>query len=88
MITGKISNGFEFEIEEETLDDMEFVELLAESETDITALPKVITILLGDEKKKELYDLIRDEKGKVRLTTVSDAISEIFDVAGDSSKNS
>ena len=87
MITGKISNGFEFEIEEEIRDDMEFVELLAETETDITALPKLVTILLGNDKKRELYDLLRNEKGRVQLTAVSDAISEIFETTGAEVKN-
>ena len=88
MLKGKTESGFCFEVDETGLDDMEFVEALAELEENTLMLPKVCNMLLGKEQKKKLYDHLRDENGKVPLGDVSNAIVEIMLVAGESTKNS
>ena len=54
MKTVKLTNGFEVKVEPDELNDMYFVEALAEIETDVLALPKVMKMMLGDEQKKAL----------------------------------
>ena len=88
MLKGKTESGFCFEINEKDLDDMEFVEALAELEENSLKLPKVCNMLLGKEQKEKLYDHLRDENGKVPVDAVSNAIVEIMLVAGESTKNS
>lgn len=88
MLKGKTESGFYFEIDETALDDMEFVEALADLEEDALKLPKVCNMLLGKEQKAKLYDHLRDENGKVPASAVSSAIVEIMLVAGESTKNS
>lgn len=88
MLTGKTKSGFEFEIDETALDDMEFVELLASLEDDFLNFPKVCTILLGKEQKQRLYDHLRNDAGKVPIPAVNEAIAEIMTTAGSETKNS
>lgn len=88
MLKGKTESGFYFEIDETALDDMEFVEALADLEEDALKLPKVCNMLLGKEQKAKLYDHLRNEHGKVPASAVSSAIVEIMLVAGESTKNS
>ena len=88
MLKGKTESGFCFKINEADLDDMEFVEALAELEEDALKFPKVCDMLLGKEQKKKLYDHLRNENGKVPVNAVSNAIAEIMSVAGESTKNS
>ena len=88
MLTGTTKSGFYFEIDETALDDMEFVEALAELEENALKFPKVCTMLLGKAQKKKLYDHFRDENGKVPVEVISNAIAEIMTMAGESTKNS
>lgn len=88
MLKGKTESGFCFEIDETALDDMEFVEALADLEEDALKFPKVCNMLLGKDQKKKLYDHLRNENGKVPVEAVSNAIAEIMSVAGESTKNS
>lgn len=53
MIRGKITNGFEFEVEEDLMDDYEFLETLCEIDNgNASLIPAVATQLLGVEQKK------------------------------------
>lgn len=79
MIKGQISTGFCYEIDEEKLDDMEFVEALAEANEDVLKIPSVIKAMLGAEQKKELYEHLRDESGKITITAVMKALYEIME---------
>ena len=88
MLKGKTKSGFEFEIDETRLDDMEFVEALADVEENFLKFPKVCNILLGEEQKKRLYDHLRAEAGKVPVQLMSETITEIMILAGNSTKNS
>lgn len=88
MLQGKTKSGFEFEIDEKQLDDMEYVEMLAEIEDNILAFPKVIAATLGEEGKKRLYDHLRDENGRVPVAEVTEEFKEILTVAGPKTKNS
>jgi len=88
MVTVKLQNGFEAKVEPEQLNDMYFVEALAEMDSNILVLPKVCTMLLGDEQKKALYKSLEDENGKVKLEDVGGAITEIMTAAGEETKNS
>ena len=80
---GKTSTGFEFDIENERLDDMELVDIMAEIDENPLLMPKLCKMLLGDEQKKRLYDHLRNEEGRVPIEAVTNAIQEIFNSPGD-----
>ena len=64
MIKGKTSGGFEFEIDGGVLEDMEFVDALAETVNDNPlAFSNVCAILFGKEQRKRLYDFLRGDDG-------------------------
>ena len=87
MKTVKLTNGFEVKVEPDELNDMYFVEALAEIETDVLVLPKGMKMMLGEEQKKALYKSLEDENGRVPIEAITDAITEIMTKAGEESKN-
>jgi hypothetical protein len=87
MKTVKLTNGFEVKVEPDELNDMYFVEALAEIETDVLVLPKVMKMMLGEEQKKALYKSLEDENGRVPIEAITDAITEIMTKAGEEPKN-
>ena len=87
-VTGKLENGFEYEIDDAVLDDMEMVDALSEAQsTNPLALSTVINKLLGDEQKKALYDAVRREDGTVPIEDITQSIVTIFQSIGDEGKN-
>lgn len=88
MIKGKTSGGFEFEIDGGVLEDMEFVDALAETVNDNPlAFSNVCAILFGKEQRKRLYDFLRDENGRVSAEAVSECTIEAIKASGDAGKN-
>ena len=80
---GNTSTGFEFDIEDERLDDMELVDIMAEIDENPLLMPKLCKMLLGEEQKKRLYDHLRSEDGRVPIEATTNAIQEIFNSPGD-----
>lgn len=78
MIKGKTESGFSFEIEEEELDDIELLELLADVGTNPLLIPKIVAKILGPDQKKALYDHVRDKNGRASTTKVSEEFAEIL----------
>ena len=87
MVKGTLKSGFKFEIDVESLNDMEFVEALAEADKNGLAFPKVCKMMLGEEQKNRLYDHLRNEEGRVPITAVHEAIIEIMTTSSDLTKN-
>lgn len=88
MIQGKLENGFEFTIDDRILDDMELVDAMAEAEGENPLkFSTVILKVLGKEQRDRLYDILRNEDGRVPIEAVSDAITEILKSAGEDGKN-
>lgn len=88
MLEIKTSSGFEIEINEQVLDNMELVDALSELEENEFAISKVTFLVLGKEGKKRLYDHLRREDGTVPVQKVADEIGEIFtSQTGEAGKN-
>ena len=85
----KTATGFEFEIEQKALDNMELLDAFADlqtNENDITAMVRIITLLLGKEAKKRLYDHVREDDGRVPVEKVSAELVDIFGAMGETAK--
>ena len=83
MIKGKLKCGYEYEIEDHVLNNMELLDAVAEIEENPMALSSVTKMLFGTEKRKELYDKLRDPaNGTVPIMAVSEAVAEIFAGSG------
>lgn len=75
----KTSAGFEYEIPDTALNNMELVDALAEAdEGNHLAISRVCTLLLGKEQKKKLYDHVRLEDGSVPIEAVTNTLVEII----------
>lgn len=83
----KTKSGFEFEIKEEKLNDMRVIELIASVDSDIRAVPKLLTLMFGEDGKERLYQHVAEEDGRVPIEKVTDEITEIFTTV-ESGKNS
>lgn len=83
MITGKTSKGFEFVIDETKLNDMEYVDALAEAQENSIMFSKVLKLTLGEEQKKRLYDSVRTEDGRVPIEEIISAFDEIMEASAD-----
>ena len=83
----KLSCGFEAEIDETAVNDMEFLDALTQmQEGDPTGLSIICDMLLNKQDKKRLYDAARDENGRATIEAVSAKIKEIFDQLGSKKK--
>lgn len=80
MMRGKTESGFEFEIEEEILDDYEFLELLCEIDGgNVNLTVKMVDRLMGtQEQKKRLKDHVREESGRVSARKLLAEVAEIL----------
>ena len=88
MITGKTSSGFEFSLPEDTLDDMELLDAVAEAdEGKPLAMSRLCLKLLGKPQREKLYNHLRQEDGRVPTQAVSHEIVEILAAFGKAGKN-
>lgn len=79
MLRGKTESGFAFDIDEEILDDYDFLELLCqidEGETSLTI--KMVDMLLGKEQKERLKNHVKTESGRVSARRLLEEVMEIF----------
>ncbi len=79
MVEGTTKTGFKFSVDPEIMKDMEVIELLSDMMQDGTKTPKFLTLLLGAEQRKALYDHVRNGKGRVMYDKVEAEVSDIFD---------
>lgn len=90
MIKGTTSTGFNFEIEEERINNMEFIDALTDLDEvssddvfkEMTLISKLMNCLLSKDQKKALYDHCRNEKGTVPIEKVYAELLEIIKFNG------
>ena len=75
----KTSTGFECDINESALDDIEILDYLAAIEGgDIMKYPRLLTKLFPEDVKAALYDHVRTEDGRVPYSAFDAEITDIF----------
>ena len=88
MIKGKTSSGFEFNISKDVKNDYELIENLGELDDNPIILGKIVKQILGKEQTSKLKNHIRNENGIVPIDEMTQEIIEIFQNAGEGTKNS
>lgn len=78
MVKGKTSTGFPFVISDSAINNMELLDALGGLESNPLYMGKVLSLLLGEEQKKKLYDHVRAKDGTVPQDKIGDEIMEIF----------
>lgn len=89
MVTGKTKTGFAFSVDENAMNDMELVDVLADKEIDDAfRMSYILKRLLPADQRKQLYDHVRTDAGRVPVDAVVAEIEDIFAAMGDAGKNS
>ena len=83
----ELANGFKCTIDDGFLDDIEFAELLADTEEKPFLIGRVAEAVFGKEQKKKLYDYLKAKDGRARISAISDVIEEVFNNMGGEAKN-
>lgn len=84
MREGKTKNGFEFSIDENQLDNMELIDLLAQVDGgNLAAMPRAAEMMLGKDQKDRLYEHIRTEHGNVPIEPFMETMVEIMNLIGE-----
>lgn len=79
MLRGKTESGFEFEIDEDILDDYDFLEMLCKiDDGDVRLTIKMVDKLLGEEQKEKLKNHIKGKSEKVSAKKLLSEVMEIF----------
>lgn len=81
MLKGTTKTGFNFELNEDNLNDYELFKLIAGLEENQWLLPKLVTKLLGEEQEKRLLDHVRTPDGKVPMNVIDKEITDIFSLS-------
>ena len=85
----KTSTGFEFTVPEGVADDMELLDALIDiDDGNLSGLRKAMTMLLGEDQRKALYEHCRSKTGRVSASAVLGAFKEILEAMGGEVKNS
>lgn len=86
---GTTSTGFNYDIDQDNMDNMELLEELAKfSESNPLPLPKICEYLLGAEQKQAFYEHLRKVDGRVSMRRANEEIEEMFTQIGETGKNS
>ena len=82
MLIGKTETGFEFELEDEVLDDWELLECFCQiDEGDPISTVKMVEKLLGKEQKERLKAHVKALHGRVSASKLLDEVGEILNAA-------
>ena len=74
------NSGFNLSLDETRLNDMEMFDAIVSLEDgDTTQIPRILSLMLGKETKKALYDHCRLPDGRVPIETVYGELHSIFD---------
>ena len=75
----KTKTGFEIDIDENVIDDMELFDAVVDLQSgNMLAVPKVVSKIFGDNKAR-LYDHCRQESGRVPTQAINDEITAVFE---------
>lgn len=79
MIKGRTESGFEFELEDEVLDDYELLESLCQIDNgDTSKTIKMIDMLLGEDQKEKLKEHVRAGGKRVSAKKLISEVMGIF----------
>ena len=79
MIKGRLESGFEFEFEDDVMDDYDLVLLFGQykKSPSMDIIADIAMKMLGEEQHKALMDHLRDDKGKLKSSAMVHALEEI-----------
>lgn len=89
MIECTTRAGFTCKLDENVMNNMELVDIMADNSMNAAfCVSAAAKLILGPVQKKQLYDHLRTEDGRVPIEKVEEAITDIFHFFGQQGKNS
>jgi len=83
----KLANGLNLNINENVMDNMELLDDLVDLDNgNGYAISRVLNRMMDADEKKKLYDHLRVD-GVTSITSVTNAMKEIFEKLGEQGKN-
>lgn len=73
------SSGFKYLIDLSKLNDMRFLDILAEAQASQVEFPKVVRFMLGEEQRNELYKYLEEKQGSVPVEVVIKDFYELME---------
>lgn len=73
------SSGFKYLIDLSKLNDMRFLDVLAEAQASQVEFPKVVRFMLGEEQRNELYKYLEEKQGSVPVEVVIKDFYELME---------
>lgn len=80
MKRGTTSTGFNFEVDENRFNNMEFLDALAESSGDALEFSRALNFIFDKDLKKRLYDHVRTDDDRVPVEDIDREVSEIMEI--------
>ena len=88
MIDGVTKTGFHFSVDENSMNDMELVDIMAdESVPEAFRVSHILRKMLPSDQRSALYDHVR-VNGRVPVESVLKEVDDIFSAMGNPGKNS
>lgn len=79
MLKGKTESGFEFELEDEVLDDWEILECFRNIDKGKTEyIIDAAEMLLGEAQYKRLKSFIKERYGRIKASIMATEVANIF----------
>ena len=73
------SSGFKYLIDLSKLNDMRFLDVLAEAQASQVEFPNVVRFMLGEEQRNELYKYLEEKQGSVPVEVVIKDFYELME---------
>ena len=83
MVTGKLTNGFKFEIAEGAFSDYDYLVLATKyrkQPEDMETFDALLVMLLGEEQRNRFVESFADENGKKNIRDVMDGFRELVEI--------
>lgn len=80
MKNGTTKSGFKYTLTDRRLNNFELLDVFSEVDENPLLIPKVLTLLLGDKQKRELYEHLRDSEGTVPSELITKELKEMLGI--------
>lgn len=80
--TIETASGFKCKLNDEILDDMRLMEIIAQLDDNQLLFPRFVTFLLGEDLKEKLYKHLETKNGRVPISALNAELSEIMEKLG------
>ena len=89
MVTGKLTNGFKFEIAEGAFSDYDYLVLATKyrkEPEDMETFDALLVLLLGADQRNRFVESFADKNGKKNIKDVMDGFRELVEIATEKSE--